>query len=184
MAAERVAAYLRVFAQIKAGALTTVEQVRRALEPGEPDIALQPGFDAAMRRYLASPELRRAEFERRGRRRHEQVASLFEQYGASGDEPAQQRAGETIGAAAEAWLAELTRDKAAAPRDTTVDDHRRRIRAFVTKCGDLPLVEVTRAIASDFLDGLKVSNRTRNAYATTLRSVFDSAHQTHCRLRD
>src|SRR5262249_39553581 len=86
-------------------------------------------------------------------------------------------AGETVNQAAEAWLAELTRDKTAAPRGTTLDGHRLRVRAFVEKTGDLPLTEVTRAVASDFLAGLEVSNRTRNAYATTLKCVFECARR-------
>jgi integrase len=56
-----------------------------------------------------------------------------------------------------------------------LDGHRLRVRAFVDKCGDLPLAGVTRAIASDFLDGLDVSRRTRNNYAQTLKCVFKSA---------
>jgi integrase len=41
----------------------------------------------------------------------------------------------------------------------------------------VPLTDVTRATASDFLGGLKVSNRTRNNYAMTLKCVFDSARR-------
>jgi integrase len=85
--------------------------------------------------------------------------------------------GETINQAAEAWIKEMTRDESAAPRTTTIDGHRLRVRAFVDKCRDVPLTSVTRAIASDFLGGLDVSNRTRNAYATTLKCVFDCARQ-------
>jgi integrase len=83
--------------------------------------------------------------------------------------------GETISQAAEAWLAELSRDKSAAPRAETLKGHRDRVRAFVDKCGDLPLTSITRAIASDFLDGLHVSRRTRNNYAQTLKCVFKCA---------
>jgi integrase len=85
--------------------------------------------------------------------------------------------GETVSQAAEAWLAEMTRDKAAAPRETTLDGHRLHVRAFVKKIGDVPLTSVTRAMASDFLASLDVSNRTRNNYATTLKCVFESAKQ-------
>jgi hypothetical protein len=176
MAADRVAVCMRVFAKIKAGLLTTPEQVKEALYPSEFDVALQPGFDEAMRRYLADPEARRAEFERRGRAELERRARWFEWYGASGEQPAS-TAGETVSQAAEAWYAELTRDKAAAPRDATLDGHRLRVRAFVGKVGDVPLIDVTRAAASDFLAGLDVSNRTRNGYATTLRSVFECARR-------
>jgi integrase len=45
----------------------------------------------------------------------------------------------------------------------------------VEKCGDMPLTEVTRAKASDFLSGLDVSTQTRNTYALTLKRVFKCA---------
>src|SRR5262249_11161628 len=174
----RVVRYRDVFKQVEAGLLTTPQQVADAMRPGEPDIALEPGFDAAMRRYLADPAARRAEFERRRRERFEQITARFEAYGSGtgecahlfGDAPAATaRAGETITQAAEAWYDELTRDETAAPRGTTLDGHRLRVRAFVDTAGDVALTEVTRAMASDFLAGLKVKNRTRNAYATTLK---------------
>jgi integrase len=173
MAAERAATCMRVFAQIKAGLLSTPEQVKDALHPSEFDLALQPGFDEALRRYLASPELRRAEFERRGRAKFEQLARWFEQYGASGEQPAAPLTGETVSQAAEAWYKELTRKKSL--RNTTLGGHRLRVRAFTDKVGDVPLTEVTRAMASDFLDGLDVSVRTRNIYAHTLKCIFKSA---------
>lgn len=68
----------------------------------------------------------------------------------------------------------MTRDKTAV-RATTVEGHKLRVQAFVKKCGDLPLTEVTRAVASDFLEGLDVKSRTRNNYAQTLKCVFKSA---------
>jgi integrase len=49
------------------------------------------------------------------------------------------------------------------------------VRTFVSKVGDVPLIDVTRRTAADFLDGLKVSVRTRNIYAHTLKCVFKSA---------
>jgi integrase len=85
--------------------------------------------------------------------------------------------GETIDQAAKAWFADITRDKAAAPRDTTLAGHRLRVKAFVDACRDVPLADVTRAMASDFLAGLAVSNGTRNQYATTMKCVFESAKQ-------
>ena len=179
MAAERVAKCMRVFAQVKAGLLTTPEQVADAMRPGEPDIALEPGFDAAMRRWLASPERSR----RIAERRLEEQAKRFERYPdwakrfLAGEQPAVPPTGETVSQAAEAWYAELTRDKSTAPRGTTLDGHRLRVRAFTDKCGDVPLADVTRAMASDFLTALKVSNRTRNAYATTLKCVFECARR-------
>jgi integrase len=171
MAAERVAVCTNVFARIKAGLLRTPQQVKDALNPSEPDVALQPGFDEALRRWYAERPVTQRMIEQRAR--------WFEEYAdrASGEQPAARRTGETINRAAEAWLAEMTRDKAAAPRQQTVDGHRLRVRAFVGACGDVPLTGVTRAMASDFLAGLKVSNKTRNAYATTLRCVFECARR-------
>ncbi len=81
--------------------------------------------------------------------------------------------GPTITSAAEAWYLELARDS----RPATVDGHKQRVRKFVEKVGDLPLTDVTRAVASDFLRGLDVANSTRKAYTTTLKCVFDDARE-------
>jgi integrase len=81
--------------------------------------------------------------------------------------------GETIGAAAEAWYAAMERDAEAQP--LTIAGHRNRVNAFISKCGDMPLTDVTRAIASDFVDGLKGSQRTRKQYRTSLKCLFESA---------
>jgi hypothetical protein len=85
--------------------------------------------------------------------------------------------GETITQAAEAWFAEMQRDPSAAVKQTTLDGHRLRVRAFVEHCGDVPLASVTRAMASDFLAKVAGgrSNRTTNNYATTLAGLFKSA---------
>jgi integrase len=207
----RVALYHDVFKQIKAGLLTTPAQVADAMRgPGEPDVALQPEFEAwyrrnaeqtkerdkflarlgvpprlrakvdeALLRALAKPTPRMVEQQTRV---FERIASgEFDPFGLSDDQPAARPAsaagGETITQAAEAWFAELTRDKTTAPRDTTLGGHRLRVRAFVDNVGDVPLADVTRAMASDFLAGLDVSNRTRNAYATTLKCVFECARR-------
>jgi integrase len=208
MAADRVARCVDVFARCKAGIITTPEQAKAALheEWSEPDIALQPGYDEAMRQWYADHPVdkwRDRLFQQLGvpaavrpaadamlrdwrakgwplsAEEEEQIAKRFEEHGNSGEQPATRPAptagGETISQAAEAWLAEMTRDKNAAPRQQTVDGHRLRVRAFVDKCGDLPLAGITGAIAYDFLAGLKVSNRTRNNYATTLKCVFKCA---------
>jgi integrase len=209
MAAERVARCVGVFARCKAGLITTPEQAKAALheEWSEPDIALQSGFDEAMRQYLAQqpaltrgrdrllaqlgvpPEVRPKldEAIRRLLAEHpiapltdEQIATRFEQYGdgtLGAEQPAATRPAstETISQAAAAWYAELTRDKSTAPRETTIDGHRRRVQAFIDAVGDLPLTDVTGIMASDFLAGLKVSNRTRNNYADTLNYVFKYA---------
>jgi integrase len=177
MAAERVATCMRVFAQIKAGLLTTPEQVADAMRPGEPDIALEPGFDAAMRHWLSSPERSR----RIAERRLEEQTRHFERYAdwakrfLAGEQPAVPSTGETISQAAAAWYAELTRDKSAAPRETTIDGHKRRVQAFIDAVGDVPLTDVTGEMASDFLTALKVSKRTRNNYCDTLNYIFKYA---------
>jgi hypothetical protein len=185
----RVARYTEIFSQIKLGILTTPQDVAKAMRDGvEPDRALWPGFDEAMRHMRLSP--RQIELLRR---RNEQIARRFELFGEHGieglrlpldaDAPtaaapaatvtAPTATGETVNQAAEAWFAELARDKSL--RGTTLDGHKLRVRAFVDKVGDLPLTNVTRAVASDFLDALDVSVRTRNAYAHTLKCVFKSA---------
>src|SRR5262245_15126517 len=206
MAAERVATCMRVFAQIRAGLITTPEQVKEVLHPSEFDVALQPGFDAAMRRWYAEqptvtrrrdrllaqlgvPPEARSKFDAAMRgllaehplapRTPEQQARWFEQYGdgtLGGDQPATQSTSagvETVSKAAEAWYAELAKNKSL--RGTTLEGHKLRVRTFVSKVGDVPLTDVTRRTAADFLDGLKVSVRTRNIYAHTLKCVFKSA---------
>jgi integrase len=85
--------------------------------------------------------------------------------------------GETISQAASAWFDEMQRDPTAAVKATTLDGHRLRVRALVDHCGDVPLANVTRAMAADFLVKIAtrgLSNRTVNNYATTLASVFKS----------
>jgi integrase len=172
MAAQRVAECTGVFAQIRAGIITTPEQAKAALQGGysEPDVALQPGFDQAMHRWyaeLASKGPTRGMIDRMARR--------FEQLGESIAERSASAAGWTISQAAEEWYAELVRDKSTAPRQTTIDGHRRRVQAFVEAIGDLPLIDVTSEKASDFIAGLKVSNRTRNNYTDTLNYIFKYA---------
>jgi integrase len=85
-------------------------------------------------------------------------------------------ASETVSQAAEALYGALDRD---GRRQTTVDGHRLRVRAFVEACGDVPLASITRAIASDWLDkiGGDRSNRTRNAYAMTMALVIETARK-------
>jgi integrase len=163
-AAQRVAECTAVFTQIRAGLITAPEQAKAALlrGPSEDQLALRGEVNEAARRLRA-----------------ELQAAWFRTYGGvfAPEVGQSARAGETINQAAEAWFKELTRDKAAAPRQQTIDGHRLRVRAFVDAAGDVPLTDVTRAAAADFLAGLKVSNRTRNAYATTLRSIFECARR-------
>jgi integrase len=84
---------------------------------------------------------------------------------------------ETISVAAEAWFADMQRDATAAVKPSTLDGHRQRVRRFIELCGDIPLVTVTRVMASDFLTkvGTGLSNRTVNNYATTLAGVYESS---------
>jgi integrase len=178
-AKQRVAELAAVFDAIKAGAITTPQQAKDAIRArSEYEVALRDRNEAVGRWSEAWREAER-------RLALERQAVWFETYGRFGwgephdrtEQPAPTASGETINQAAEAWFKELTRDKTAAPRDTTLGGHRLRVRAFVDAAGDLPLTDVTRAIASDFLGGLKVSNRTRNGYSTTLRSVFECARR-------
>jgi integrase len=160
-AAQRVAVCVSIFARLRAGEKMTPAQVKAALRgPDE-----RQEVNEALRRWAA---------ERRG--------AWFTAYGNAFDSQfaigqSVSAASETISQAAEAWFAELTRDKSAAPRAETLKGHRDRVRAFTSKRGDVPLTDVTRAMASDFLVSLDVTNRTRNAYATTLRSVFECARR-------
>jgi integrase len=186
-ARQREAECAAVFAQIRAGVITTPQQAKLALTRGpavdEEGNPIFPGYEAD--RSEQHQKLHTALAEAEKRLENERRATWYKIYGTYGG-PSNQfmgrpdlptAAGETINQASEAWFAELTRDKTAAPRATTLDGHRLRVRAFVDKRGDLLLTEITRAVASDFLNGLDISNRTRNAYATTLRSVFECARR-------
>jgi integrase len=87
---------------------------------------------------------------------------------------------ETISQAAEAWFSEMQSDASAAPKQTTLDGHRLRVRALIKHCGDTPLAKVTPAMASDFLTKIAatgLSNRTVNNYATTLAGLYKSARK-------
>jgi integrase len=161
--AKRRAVCLDVFAQIRAGVLTTPEAVKAALAGPGPSFAnfLEhvSGSAAAQKALAAFGAF--------------QARSLIHGRFNAGGQP---QAAETVSQALDAWIAELMRQDEP-PRPQTVNGHRVRVRAFVTKHGDVPLTEVTRAMASDFLSGLDVSTGTRNAYATTLKCVFEAAKQ-------
>jgi integrase len=173
-AAQRVAECTAIFARIEAGLITAPEQAKAALQRG-------PALDDEGNPIIPNPgfadRLRRAQQRWDEERRTAMFQGYADMMSAAFGRPTASTAGETISQASEAWLAELTRDESAAPRDTTLDGHRLRVRAFVDAAGDVPLTEVTRAKASDFLAGLKVKNRTRNAYATTLKCVFECARR-------
>jgi integrase len=169
MAAERVATCKTIFAKIKAGLLTTPQQVKNALEPSEPPLAIHPKHELALRRWWDERPPT-----------HMDRGPWLERYGelldrVLSDEQPAARTGETISQAAAAWYAELTRDKSAAPRETTIDGHKRRVQAFIDAVGDVPLTDVTGEMASDFLTALKVSKRTRNNYCDTLNYIFKYA---------
>jgi integrase len=176
--ARRVANYRELFARLHAGEQLTPEQIKAELSMSAAEFdRVRQEHAAAMRQILAGiREDTRGVFadlmpKTTSPLDRARVLGALDVMG--GARPT----GETISQAAEAWFADMTRDPAAAPQGTTLDGHRLRVRAFVDKYRDLPLTDVTRAMASDFLGGLAVANRTRNAYATTLRCVFDCARK-------
>jgi integrase len=173
-AARRVADYKDVFARLKAGESMTPEQIKAAVEPSSADVAkralakLYEHWYRHSEEYPATPE----QFVPHPDTTDEKMLRrILQEFRA-------QRAplGETVSQALEAWLAEKASDKATEQRPQTIAGHRDRAKAFTDYCkADLPLAEVDRAKASDFLSSLKCSNRTRNNYAQTLRAVFQSA---------
>jgi integrase len=171
-AAQRVAECLAVFDQIRAGIISTPEQAKAALmrgpvvdAEGNPEI---PGHTAALHAAMQ-------------RWADERRAAWFQSYGAlaldigRADQPAAQPAstGETISQALEGWIKDLTSNRPRRP--ATLKGHHVRVQAFIDKFGDLPLTEVTRSMAYDFLSGLGRANRTRNNYAMTLSGIFKCA---------
>jgi integrase len=173
--ARRVARCRELFARLDAGEQLTPEEIKQELSVTAAEFdRVRRETAAAVRQFMRGPpEMPRGLLVQ---------TPLFPRDAYVGarklgfsDAVAPASGGETISQAAEAWIRELTRDKSAARRDATLAGHRLRVRAFVDKCRDLPLAGVTRAIASDFLDGLDVSRRTRNNYAQTLKCVFKSA---------
>jgi integrase len=126
-------------------------------------------IDSALQRYVS--ELRAAQ----ERARLEHKAAPWLAYGAAfgsvaESEPAPST-GETVSQAAEAWFASMD------SQPLTIEGHRKRVQAFVKHSGDMPLTDVTRANAWDFLASLNVSQGTRNSYQTTLKCVFESAKE-------
>jgi integrase len=172
-ASQREAVVNRVFVRLHAGEDMTPEQVKALLrdEFADDPLTLGSQWEAeAMRMY-------------REQYRILERAARFEAWGAAtppipgaADKmiDVTPPAGETVTRAAEAWYLELARGN---PRPQTMDGHKRRVQAFVKQHGDMVLTDVTRDKASDFLRGLDVANGTRNAYATTLKCVFDDARK-------
>jgi integrase len=200
----RVAKYRELFARLHAGEQLTPEQIKTAMSFDkaaegkrlyqEALTALRTGVDADTvfggRLDTEAEELvRRGETDPDTARRVALIAKLLAVNARSaellGPLPAATPAlpvpaaggATTISQAAEAWLKEMTQDKDAAPRQSTIEGHRQRVQVFIDAAGDVALTEVTRAKAADFLAGLKISNRTRNIYATTLKCVFESARK-------
>jgi integrase len=185
--ARRVANYRELFSRLRAGESVTPEEIRQVLSFSAAEFdRVRRETALALRKWRLDPELlaRGDPFRHLRRDPYAEARNLgFGDYAQSLEtsaaaEPTAPTVGsETINQAAEAWFAELTRDPSAAPRAETLKGHRLRVQAFVDKYRDVPLTSVTRAMASDFLSGLDVSNRTRNAYATTLKCVFECARR-------
>jgi integrase len=173
----RVAKYRELFARLHAGEQLTPGQIKQELSFSAAEFdRVRRETAAAMRQFMQGPPDMPRELLVQTplfpRDRYTEARDL-----GFADAVAATSGGETISRAAEAWFAELTRDESAAPRQQTLDGHRLRVQAFVNKCSDAPLTAVTRAMASDFLGSLSVSNRTRNNYAQTLRSAFECARR-------
>jgi integrase len=152
---------LELFAQLRAGVPMTPAQIKAALRGPDASADERREMDAAVAKFRSY--LRTAPFQ-----------AYSEAFSPAASVPMQ---GETVSQAAEAWYSELQRDPSAAVKATTLDGHKLRVRAFVEHCGDVALSSVTRATASDFLAKIAAgrSNRTVNAYATTMACVFRSA---------
>jgi integrase len=174
-ASQRVAVIKRVFARLQAGEKMSPERVKAALND---EIGYDPEEDRVIDHKTdwsqVDPQLA-------AMRRLLRMAKRFEDFG---DMPVHDPsvdaidvtpapAGETVTKAADAWFLELARDS----RPETVDGHKRRVQAFVKQRGDMVLTDVTVAMAAEFLRSLDVANGTRNAYATTLKCVFEDARK-------
>jgi integrase len=162
-----IVAYGDVFDRLKAGEVMTQAQIEAAIAE-----ALTPPVLTV--RALLNPTVSQMEEERARQdawlRAH--PSWLRAQQAADGPK------GETISQAADAWFADMTRDPSAAPKAATLDGHKKRVAAFVAHAGDVPLASVSRATAAEFLTkvaGGGRSNRTTNAYATTMAGLFKSA---------
>jgi integrase len=176
--AERVAYWTRVFARLQAG--ETLEDIKRS------DAALEQARQAMARFVSEQREQGRSDVATH------HVLSLFDSDYASilgeglgaksvtaprgATAPVESPASETVSQAAAAMYEAMKRDE---NRQTTIDGHKLRVRAFVESCGDVPLASITRASASDWLNQISEgrSNRTRNAYAMTMALVIETARK-------
>jgi integrase len=172
-AARRVAHYKELFARLKAGERMTPEQIKAALRgPDEASLINQ-----ALRRWHAERPNPWEDYGRLG-------PLLAQAFGDAGQPapmltapvaPVAPAGGETVSEALEAWIRHREQTKPSKP--DTYKGHRTRLRVFVDKHGDLPLTDVTRAMAYDFLSGLGKANRTRNNYTATMSYIFNFAKQ-------
>jgi integrase len=175
--AERVAYWMKVFARLQAGeslddikrSEAALEQAREGLKMFVADQRERGGSDVQMHHVLSLM--------------YPDYASILGESLAPAPTTlapasvaAPVAASETVSHAAAAMYDAMERDE---NRQTTIDGHRLRVRAFVEACGDVPLASITRATASDWLDkiGETRSNRTRNAYAMTMALVIETARK-------
>src|SRR5262249_25415582 len=173
--AERVAYWEGIFARLRSG--ETLDGIKAADEKAEREAR-------ELREVLSMPLTVGEDF----KPPQESLAHAFREYFArlgvapastiapSVATPVEPSTSETVSQAAQALAGTLERD---GRRQTTVDGHRLRVRAFVETFGDIPLSTITRRTASDFLDkvGENLSNRTRNAYAMTMALVIETARK-------
>jgi integrase len=91
--------------------------------------------------------------------------------------PPAKRTADTFGDAFETYLeTELSEDTSA----DTITEYKRKAKLFTDRVGDLPLRNISRSMAADFLDvyllqDRKLSKRTRNLYASLFSAVYKSA---------
>jgi integrase len=150
LAAQRAAACEAVFVRLRTGDVMTPEQVKAALHPED---QLYHFDERVLTALTLGPR----------------ILSITPAVGRRA------ATGETISQALDTWIKQMERD--AESRPLTIAGHRDRVRAFVGKVGDVPLTDVTRAMASDFVDGLDVGPRTRKIYRTSLKCLFESARE-------
>jgi integrase len=166
-AAQRVAACEALFARLKAGEPMTDEQIKAAMQPP----AVDPWSNVRAWFGRSPGPLTPHEQETYAKALRESYHILIGAAGVAPEAAPAPSTGETVSRGAEAWLASME------SQPLTIDGHRKRVQAFVKHSGDMPLTDVTRANAWDFLASLDVSQGTRNAYQTTLKCVFDSAKE-------
>jgi integrase len=169
-AVQRAGVYMDIFARLRKGEVMTTEQIAAdlAVDMAAVEREMREMFraaDAQMNQLTAADD-------------EWQKSNPYWRWMMQNAKARQTPKGETVAQAAEAWFADMMRDPSAAVKQATLDGHRLRVRAFVEHCGDIPLTDITRAMAADFLTKVAAggrSNRTTNSYATTLSGVFQCA---------